>query len=107
MEEKDFELAVIQQGDQYFLPFKITADGTEITPDDVDSLIIKVGGSVNIYPNGELQYDNEWLFPLEREITLHWGSKVSCQASYKKDNEIRSTRVYTVRVNNSIITEDF
>ena len=63
----------ITQGEACDIECTIVADdneATEITPDNVEHLRIKLGKLEKTWPDGDLFYDDAWIFQLTQEDTL-------------------------------------
>lgn len=120
-------ITAIQQGDQFFLPVIIKEGETEITPDNVDDVRIKIGSFLDSLSSGELAYgqiDNPdynaatnntvpeqifvWLFPItqERSLSLNQG-EVGMQVAFKRGSTIRKSKDAKVWIDSSIITEEW
>lgn len=101
-------IAVIHQGDEYYLPFSITNNNISITPDNIEDIRIKVGNSIKKYSDGSLLYDNNmWLFPILQKNSLRWEGPIECQIQYKQNNAIITSDIYTIFVNKSMFNDEF
>ena len=71
----------IMQGDKYAIPFVLQAlDGTLITPDVVNTVILNLGSFSRQYP-GDVTYENgKWLMPLAQKQTFAMRGFVEPQA---------------------------
>lgn len=103
------QIAVIQQGAQYYLPFKIHIDGDLVTPDNSDDVIIQIGGQSKKASADELEFSDEhWLYPLTQKFTMNLqpdGTK--CQISVKRGIFVYPSTVRRIGVDSSIIKELF
>ena len=101
-------IAVIHQGDQYYLPITITNDNILITPDNIDDIRIKVGGVIKKYSNNTLLFENEtWLFPITQKNSLKWKGPTDCQIQYKQNDNIITSDIYTIIVDSSMFDDEF
>ena len=78
-------MASFIKGEQYPLPITVWQGNTEITPDNISAIRIKIGNFSASYPNGTLVYrQNAWQFPLTQEASykMH-GQKVPLQVQAK------------------------
>lgn len=71
----------MMQGDKYAIPFVLqTLDGTLITPDMVNTVILNLGSFSRQYP-GDVTYENgKWLMPLAQRQTFAMRGFVEPQA---------------------------
>jgi hypothetical protein len=71
----------MMQGDKYAIPFVLqTLDGTLITPDMVNTVILNLGSFSRQYP-GDVAYENgKWLMPLAQRQTFAMRGFVEPQA---------------------------
>lgn len=71
----------MMQGDKYAIPFVLqTLDGTLITPDVVNTVILNLGSFSRQYP-GDVTYENgKWLMPLAQKQTFAMRGFVEPQA---------------------------
>lgn len=108
MQNRDSPIAIIQQGAQYYLPFKISHNGVITSPENVDDVKIKVAGLEKRFSKCELEYsDDMWLFPICQEFSLKLAGIVSCQVSIRCGDNIYPSKTYTILVNASIILDGF
>ena len=106
---------VVQQGDQYYIPFNLYQDKTELTDQNTTDVKIKLGNVSLKSSNGGLTYSeyeyggktsHAWMFPITESQTLSWGAgMVSYQAGVKIDDAIILSEVGLVEVNSSIFGE--
>lgn len=102
------EIAVLQQGAQYYLPFKIKHDGEITSPQNVDDIKIKIGSLTKQLTKNELEYaDGYWLFPIRQEFTLSLNADVKCQASILRGDNVYPSKTYEIHVDMSIIKDGF
>ena len=99
-------MSVIYQGDQYYLPIKITQNGVVIGEDSVSKVRIGVANFVNKYPDGDLLFSGDyWLFPLTEEMTytLRAGiTEVQAQVVFP-DDKIISSMVVNADIGESLL----
>lgn len=71
----------MMQGDKYAIPFVLqTLDGTLITPDMVNTVVLNLGSFSRQYP-GDVAYENgKWLMPLAQRQTFAMRGFVEPQA---------------------------
>lgn len=71
----------MMQGDKYAIPFVLqTLDGTLITPDMVNTVVLNLGSFSRQYP-GDVTYENgKWLMPLAQRQTFAMRGFVEPQA---------------------------
>ena len=101
-------IAVIQQGAQYYLPFKISLNGTVTSPQNVDDLWIKLDDKTWKYSDGSLRYSGQnWIVPLKQVWTMGRSNKIAMQASIKRGDDVFPSDVYPVKVAKSSIQELF
>lgn len=102
-------IAVIQQGAQYYLPFRICIDGDLVTPENADDVIIQIGSQLKKSSSDELEFSDEyWLYPLEQEFTMKLSpDSTKCQISVKRGTFVYPSAVRRIAVDSSIIKELF
>lgn len=101
-------IAAIHQGDQYYLPFKITNDTVLITPENIDDIRIKVGEIIKKYSSNELSFNYpNWLYPITQKNSLKWKGQIDCQIQYKQNNNIITSDIYKIVVNISMFNDEF
>lgn len=101
-------VAVIQQGAQYFLPFRIRQKGVVISPENTDDVKIKVNDVSKRYLDGGLSYSGgAYLFPLTQEDTLSYPDDVKCQVAVKRGDNVYPSPTYKIQVGRSIFGEEF
>lgn len=101
-------IAVIHQGDQYYLPFSIENDSDIVTPNDIDDVRIRIGNIIKVFSKGELLYeDNMWLFPILQKNSLNWQGPIDCQLQFKQGNNIITSDKYTILVDLSMFKDEF
>lgn len=103
-------IAVIHQGDQYYLPFQVENDSNPITPNDVDDVRIKIGNVVKVYSKGGLLYEYEndtWLFPIFQKNSLNWQGPMECQLQFKQGDNVITSNKYTILVDSSMFKDEF
>lgn len=80
----------IMQGDEYEIPFMLQMlDGTLITEELVESVVLNLGNLSRQYP-GDVQYENgKWVFPVRQQQTFSMRGTVEPQARVRfKDGSI-------------------
>ena len=107
--------AVILQGDQYYIPFIVKQNGTELTDQNVSDLKIKVSDITKKFSNGDISYSSftvgtetksAWMFPITQTQTLSWSAGViPFQVGVKIDDVIVNSETGTLNIDPSIIQE--
>ena len=101
-------ITAIQQGAQYYLPFRIKLHGDVTSPENVDDIKIKIADQTKQFTKGELEYVGErWLYPLSQEFTAKLKYEVECQISILQGNNVYPSQTNTIVVNTSIIKDFF
>lgn len=101
-------IAVIQQGAQYYLPFRIRQNGTVLSPDNVDDVKIKVGDVTKQFSKGELTYTGEtWMYQLKQEYTMRLVNDAKVQVSVRIGNNIYPSPLFKIHIGTSIIKDGF
>ncbi len=102
-------MTVIHQGDQYYLPFRITHNGDIVTPESVTSVRIAVGDEVQEYPK-KLSWNEEnsaFLFLLKSDFTKKLNGVVECQVEIKKGDAKVHSDTFSIKIAKSILVEDW
>lgn len=104
-------VTIIQQGDEYALPFKIKKDDNVITPSDITDLRIQIADNLKSYLNNEITYNTEtqeWNYPLTQEETVVLdGATVPLQIGIKQSGNIYYSQTISAVVGKSIIKEEW
>ena len=103
------ELFRLSKGEQYSIEFTIINDSGVVTPDNVDDMRIKVGNTVKTYSKNEISFSNGvWIYRVTQEESLAFASaRVYCQAQYKVGSDIFNTDMYLVKVDKSILLDEW
>lgn len=102
-------ILIVQQGDQYAIPFPVSLGGETVTLDNADGVRIQIGTTLEIFPGGNLSFDSDrqaWLFPVTQELSRSWAvAKQPCQVGVLRNGEIHYSPTFWLEVGGNIITE--
>ena len=104
-------MANIVKGEQYSVAFLLRANGSAVTPENINGVRIMLGDQMATYPDGALTYssdDGTWRFPLTQETTYKIvGSEVSYQAQIKIADRIYSRKPQTIKVDDTMFRTEW
>lgn len=97
-------MPVIYQGDQYYIPIKITRNGVAVTPENADEINVSIGGHVQSYPDGDLTFDGSgmWLFALKADMSSALIGLTPYQVQVKKGDIVQHSSKRLVEVDGSL-----